>query len=434
MNCAIDAGLYPLGSCTMKHNPRLNEKLARLPGFGDLHPLQPQSTVQGALALISELMRWLTTLTGMPAVAMSPKAGAHGELCGLLAIRAAIAARGETRPRVLVPSSAHGTNPATAAFAGFTVDEVPAKADGHVDADALEAMLGPDVAAIMLTNPNTCGLFERRVKEIADHVHRAGAYFYCDGANFNAIAGRVRPGDLGVDAMHINLHKTFSTPHGGGGPGAGPVVLSAALAPFAPLPLLLNDEKGFRLIEDDAGVPGEAKPFGRMCAFHGQMGMFVRALAYMLSHGRDGIRQASEDAVLSANYILASLKDVMSAPFEGPCMHEALFDDTFLEGTGVTTLDFAKAMIDEGYHPMTMYFPLVVHGAMLIEPTESESKESLDRFVHVLGALAAEAKAGRRERFEGAPHLAPRRRLDETLAARKPILRWRPKPLAQAAE
>jgi glycine dehydrogenase subunit 2 len=434
MNCAIDAGLYPLGSCTMKHNPRLNEKLARLPGFGDLHPLQPQSTVQGALALISELMRWLTTLTGMPAVAMSPKAGAHGELCGLLAIRAAIAARGETRPRVLVPSSAHGTNPATAAFAGFTVDEVPAKADGHVDADALEAMLGPDVAAIMLTNPNTCGLFERRVKEIADHVHRAGAYFYCDGANFNAIAGRVRPGDLGVDAMHINLHKTFSTPHGGGGPGAGPVVLSAALAPFAPLPLLLNDEKGFRLIEDDAGVPGEAKPFGRMCAFHGQMGMFVRALAYMLSHGRDGIRQASEDAVLSANYILASLKDVMSAPFEGPCMHEALFDDTFLEGTGVTTLDFAKAMIDEGYHPMTMYFPLVVHGAMLIEPTESESKESLDRFVHVLGALAAEAKAGRRERFEGAPHLAPRRRLDETLAARKPILRWRPKPLPQAAE
>jgi glycine cleavage system P protein (glycine dehydrogenase) subunit 2 len=434
MNCAIDSGLYPLGSCTMKHNPRLNEKVARLPGFGDLHPLQPQSTVQGALTLISELMRWLTTLTGMPAVAMSPKAGAHGELCGLLAIRAAIAARGEVRPRVLVPSSAHGTNPATAAFAGFTVDEVPAKGDGHVDADALEAMLGPDVAAIMLTNPNTCGLFERRIREIADHVHRAGAYFYCDGANFNAIAGRVRPGDLGVDAMHINLHKTFSTPHGGGGPGAGPVVLSAALAPFAPLPLLLNDASGFRLVEDDASLPSGAKPFGRMCAFHGQMGMFVRALAYMLSHGRDGVRQASEDAVLSANYILASLKDIMSAPFEGPCMHEALFDDSFLEGTGVTTLDFAKAMIDEGYHPMTMYFPLVVHGAMLIEPTESESKESLDRFIHVLHALAGEAKAGRRERFEGAPHLAPRRRLDETLAARKPVLRWRPKPLAQAAE
>jgi len=434
MNYAIDSGLYPLGSCTMKHNPRLNEKVARLPGFGDLHPLAPQSAVQGALQLISELSRWLTVLTGMPAVAMSPKAGAHGELCGLLAIRAAVAARGEKRTRVLVPSSAHGTNPATAALAGFTVDEVPAKSDGHVDADALEAKLGPDVAAIMLTNPNTCGLFERRVKEIADRTHAAGAFFYCDGANFNAIAGRVRPGDLGVDAMHINLHKTFSTPHGGGGPGAGPVTLSAALAPYAPLPLLVHDKKGFRLIEDRDALPACAAPFGRLSAFHGQMGMFVRALAYMLSHGRDGVRQASEDAVLSANYILASLKDIMSAPFEGPCMHEALFDDSFLEGTGVTTLDFAKAMIDEGYHPMTMYFPLVVHGAMLIEPTESESKENLDRFISVLRALALAARAGERERFLQAPRLAPRRRLDETLAARKPVLRWKPKPLAHAAE
>jgi len=435
MNYAIDAGLYPLGSCTMKHNPRLNEKMARLPGFGDIHPLQPQQTVQGALALISELMRWLTALTGMPAVAMWPKAGAHGELCGLLTIRAALEARGEKRTRVLVPSSAHGTNPATAALAGFTVDEVPATEDGHVDADALEAKLGPDVAAIMLTNPNTCGLFEPRIKEMADAVHAVGGYFYCDGANFNAIAGRVRPGDLGVDAMHINLHKTFSTPHGGGGPGAGPVVLSAALAPYAPLPLLVHDSNELRVIEDRSEVPSGTDPFGRMCAFHGQMGMFVRALSYMLSHGADGIRQASEDAVLSANYILASLKDVMSAPFgDGPCMHEALFDDSFLEDTGVTTLDFAKAMIDEGYHPMTMYFPLVVHGAMLIEPTESESKESLDRFIFVLRALAEEAKAGKPERFDGAPHYAPRRRLDETAAARKPILRWRPPALPQAAE
>jgi glycine dehydrogenase subunit 2 len=436
MNYSIDAGLYPLGSCTMKHNPRLNEKMARLPGFGDLHPLQPQSTAQGALVLIGALMKWLTQLTGMPAVAMSPKAGAHGELCGLLTIRAAMAARGEHRPRILVPESAHGTNPATAAFAGFTVDEVPSTDDGHVDADALQAMLGPDVAAIMLTNPNTCGLFERRVRAIADAVHRAGAYFNFDGAKFNAIAGRVRPGDLGVDAMHINLHKTFSTPHGGGGPGAGPVVLSAALAPFAPLPLLVHDENdNFRLIEDRAELPEGAEPFGRMCAFHGQMGMFVRALSYMLSHGRDGVRQASEDAVLSANYILASLKDVMSAPFgDGPCMHEALFDDSFLDGTGVTTLDFAKAMIDEGYHPMTMYFPLVVHGAMLIEPTESESRESLDRFIHVLRTLALEAKAGKTARFAGAPRFAPRRRMDETAAARKPVLRWKPKALAQAAE
>jgi glycine dehydrogenase subunit 2 len=434
MNYAIDSGLYPLGSCTMKHNPRLNEKMARLPGFGDLHPLQPQQTAQGALALIAELMRWLTTLTGMPAVAMSPKAGAHGELCGLLTIRAAMAARGENRKRILVPSSAHGTNPATAALAGFTVDEVPAKGDGHVDADALKAMLGPDVAAIMLTNPNTCGLFERRIREMAEWAHQAGAYFYCDGANFNAIAGRVRPGDLGIDAMHINLHKTFSTPHGGGGPGAGPVVLSAALAPFAPLPLLMQDDKGFRLIESREDLPAGTQPFGRMCAFHGQMGMFVRALAYMLSHGADGIRQASEDAVLAANYILASLKGTLSAPFEGPCMHEALFDDAFLAGTGVTTLDFAKAMIDEGYHPMTMYFPLVVHGAMLIEPTESESKESLDRFIRVMSGLAREAKEGRKERFAGAPYFAPRRRLDETRAARKPVLRWTPARLPEAAE
>jgi glycine dehydrogenase subunit 2 len=434
-NYAIDSGLYPLGSCTMKHNPRLNEKMARLPGFGDLHPLAPASTTQGALELISQLMNWLTTLTGMPAVAMSPKAGAHGELCGLLAIRAAIAARGEDRKRVLVPESAHGTNPATAAFAGFTVDEVPAKPNGHVDAEALKAKLGPDVAAIMLTNPNTCGLFEGEIIDIAKAVHEAGAYFYCDGANFNAIAGKVRPGDLGIDAMHINLHKTFSTPHGGGGPGAGPVVLSERLAAYAPIPLLVADGKGFRFIEDMAAAPDGAKPFGRMCAFHGQMGMFSRALTYMLSHGRDGVRQASEDAVLSANYILVSLKDVMSAPFgDGPCMHEALFDDSFLEGTGVTTLDFAKAMIDEGYHPMTMYFPLVVHGAMLIEPTESESKESLDRFIHVLHTLAEEALAKNVARFAGAPHLAPRRRLDETAAARKPVLRWKPDAMKQAAE
>jgi glycine dehydrogenase subunit 2 len=435
MNYAIDSGLYPLGSCTMKHNPRLNEKMARLPGFGDLHPLAPQSTTQGALELISALMNWLTTLTGMPAVAMSPKAGAHGELCGLLAIRAAIAARGEDRKRILVPESAHGTNPATAAFAGFTVDEVPALPNGRVDSEALKAKLGPDVAAIMLTNPNTCGLFEGEIVEIAKAVHAAGGYFYCDGANFNAIAGRVRPGDLGIDAMHINLHKTFSTPHGGGGPGAGPVVLSERLAAYAPVPLLVADKNGLRLVDDLAAVPDGAKPFGRMCAFHGQMGMFSRALTYMLSHGRDGVRQASEDAVLSANYILASLKDVMSAPFgDGPCMHEALFDDSFLEGTGVTTLDFAKAMIDEGYHPMTMYFPLVVHGAMLIEPTESESKESLDRFIHVLRTLAIEAREKKTARFAGAPHLTPRRRLDETAAARKPVLRWKPDPIKAAAE
>lgn len=422
-NYAIDLGLYPLGSCTMKHNPRLNEKLARLPGFAALHPLQPISTVQGALELMDELAHWLKTLTNMPAVALSPKAGAHGELCGILAIQAAHKANGQGhRNVVLVPTSAHGTNPATAAQVGYTVRDVAATADGRVDLEDLKSKLGPDVAAIMLTNPNTCGLFERDIVKVSEAVHAAGAYFYCDGANFNAIAGRVRPGDLGVDAMHINLHKTFSTPHGGGGPGAGPVVLSAALAPYAPTPWVVSTGAGYDLIETPTGTA--AGSFGRMCAFHGQMGMFTRALSYMLSHGSDGVKQASEDAVLNANYILACLKDVMTPAFEGVCMHEALFDERFLDGTGVTTLDFAKAMIDEGYHPMTMYFPLVVKGAMLIEPTESESKHSVDCFIQTMRGLAEKAKAGEVERFKAAPVAAPMRRLDETRAARQPKLKW----------
>ncbi len=422
-NYAIDLGLYPLGSCTMKHNPRLNERMARLPGFGDIHPLQPVSTAQGALELMDTLAGWLMELTGASAVAMSPKAGAHGEACGMMAIKAAIEARGEGAQRriVLVPESAHGTNPATAALIGYEVRAIPAREDGTVSVDAVRAALGPEVAALMLTNPNTCGLFEPEVVAIADAVHAAGAFFYCDGANFNAIVGKVRPMDLGVDAMHINLHKTFSTPHGGGGPGAGPVVLSPALAPFAPAPFVRRDGSAFTLVESAAG--GQA--FGRMTAFHGQMGMFVRAMSYMLSHGADGMRQASEDAVLNANYVRVCLSDVMSAPFgERPCMHEALFDDTWLKGSGVTTLDFAKAMIDEGYHPMTMYFPLVVHGAMLIEPTESESRASLDLFIMTLRDLAFSVQRGDVERFSGAPYHAPRRRLDETRAARQPVLRW----------
>ena len=429
-NYSIDAGLYPLGSCTMKHNPRLNEKMARLPGFADVHPLQPQSTVPGALELIDTLAHWLMVLTGMDAVAMSPKAGAHGELCGMMAIKAAIAARGEaaTRKIVLVPDSAHGTNPATAALLGFEVRPVPARADGTVDAAAVAKLAGPDVAAIMLTNPNTCGLFEKDIVGIAAVLHGCGGYFYCDGANFNAIVGKARPGDLGVDAMHINLHKTFSTPHGGGGPGAGPVVLSQRLAAFAPVPFVRRDASGLHLVEQAQG-----DSFGRMTAFHGQMGMFVRALTYMLSHGSDGMRQASEDAVLNANYIRASLQDLFSAPFgDRPCMHEALFDDEWLKGSGITTLDFAKAMIDEGYHPMTMYFPLVVHGAMLIEPTESEPKAALDLFIMTLRDLAFSVRDGDLERFSGAPYLAPRRRLDETRAARSPVLKWLPPVAVQA--
>jgi glycine dehydrogenase subunit 2 len=364
------------------------------------------------------------TLTGMPAVAMSPKAGAHGELCGMLAIRAALDARGDDRRVVLVPESAHGTNPATAAFCGFTVENIPADERGRVDFAALTARLGPDVAAVMITNPNTCGLFEPDMKRISDAVHAAGGFVYCDGANFNAIVGKVRPGDLGVDAMHINLHKTFSTPHGGGGPGSGPVVLSAALAPFAPLPYVARTAEGFTLVEETAAGLGDS--FGRMVAFHGQMGMFVRALSYIKSHGADGLARVAEDAVLAANYVLASLKDVLSAPFaaSGPCMHEALFSDDFLDGTGLSTLDFAKAMIDEGFHPMTMYFPLVVHGAMLVEPTETESLASLDQLIGAMRHIAAAMKADPAARG-ASPHLAPRRRLDETAAARKPVLGWR---------
>jgi glycine dehydrogenase subunit 2 len=423
-NYAIDLGLFPLGSCTMKHNPRLNEKVARMPGFLDCHPLQPEATVQGALAVIDELAHWLIELTGMHAVAMSPKAGAHGELCGILCIRAALEKRGDPREVILVPESAHGTNPATAAFAGYRVEDIPATREGRVDLEALKARLGPDVAGVMITNPNTCGLFERDMKAISDAVHAAGGRGYCDGANFNAIVGRVRPGDLGIDAMHINLHKTFSTPHGGGGPGSGPVVLSELLAPFAPLPFVEKIGEGLRLVEEETAGEHHADSFGRMTAFHGQMGMFTRALTYILSHGADGLRQVSGDAVLNANYVLRSCEDLLDAPFgdSGPCMHEALFSDKGF-ADGISTLDLAKGLIDEGYHPMTMYFPLVVHGAMLVEPTETESKAGLDQFIGALRSLAERARAGD-EGLKAAPLYAPRRRLDETLAARKPLLAW----------
>ena len=421
-NYAIDLGPFPLGSCTMKHNPRLNERVARMPGFADIHPLQPKHTVQGALAVINELAFWLVDLTGMTGVAMTPKAGAHGELCGLLHIRTALEARGDTRNVVLVPESAHGTNPATAAFAGFRVESIPATTEGRVDLAALTARLGPDVAAVMITNPNTCGLFERDMKIISERVHNIGGFVYCDGANFNAIVGKVRPGDLGIDAMHINLHKTFSTPHGGGGPGSGPVVLSKALCAHRLVPYTERHADGhFTLVEEE----DDADAFGRLAAFHGQMGMFSRALAYILSHGADGLAQVAEDAVLNANYVLRALEDVLEAPFaaSGPCCHEALFTDNGLPD-GFSTIDIAKGLIDEGFHPMTIYFPLVVHGAMLIEPTETESRAGLDRFIASLRAVTLRARAGD-ETLKSAPVYAPRRRLDETLAARKPRLVWR---------
>ncbi len=413
-NYGIDGGFYPLGSCTMKHNPRLGERMARLEGLGDLHPLQPQSTVQGALELLETAAHWLTTLCGMPGVTLSPAAGAHGELAGLMAIRAAL--------EVVVPESAHGTNPASAKMCGYAIQSIPGDGRGRVDLDALLDALDMDVAAVMLTNPNTCGLFESDILEIAEAAHAKGAYFYCDGANFNAIVGRVRPGDLGIDCMHLNLHKTFATPHGGGGPGAGPVVLSEPLVPFAPVPFLHRDGKGLRLVENTAD--GIASPLGRVKGFHGQFGVIVRALAYMMSMGADGLGQVAEDAVLNANYLLARLKHVFTPSFPGPCMHEALFDDRFLKDTGVTTLDFAKALIDEGFHPMTIYFPLVVRGALLVEPTETESKASLDQFAGVMRALAARAISGDKDFFQEAPRHAPRRRLDETKAARNPVLRW----------
>jgi glycine dehydrogenase subunit 2 len=428
-NYSIDSGFYPLGSCTMKHNPRLNEKMARLAGFAEIHPFQPVSTAQGAMELIDTCAHWLTELTGMAAVAMSPAAGAHGEFCGLMCIHAAHDANAQSQRKVIiVPESAHGTNPATAALCGYTVESIPANAEGRVDIADLRAKLkehGDTVAAVMITNPNTCGLFERECIEIAEAVHDAGAYFYMDGANFNAIVGRLRIADLGVDAMHINLHKTFSTPHGGGGPGAGPTVLSAKLAPFAPVPMVVKTGEGYAS-EEHAGYGAAKQALGRMKGYHGQFGVFVRALSYMMSMGVDGLKQASGDAVLNANYLMARLSAELTPAFPGPCMHECVFDDRFLKGTGVTTLDIAKALIDEGFHPPTMYFPLVVHGALLIEPTETESKAALDQFVGSLLSLARKAKEGQTAAFQAAPQLSPRRRLDETKAARRPVLRWVP--------
>jgi len=423
-NYSIDAGLYPLGSCTMKHNPRLNEKLARLDGFAKVHPLQPSSTCQGALELIYEISYWLKELTGMEAVTMVPKAGAQGELCGMLAIKQALLSKKQShKNKVLVPDSAHGTNPATAAFLGFEVITIKSRKDGTLDFEDFKEKLDENFAAAMITNPNTCGLFENEIIEISKLIHDAGGYLYCDGANFNALVGKVKPADLGIDAMHINLHKTFSTPHGGGGPGSGPVVFSELLSDFCPTPVIEMKDETF-ILHEDMNEKNLSMSFGRLSAFHGQMGMFVRALSYMMSHGADGLRQVSEDAVLNANYIKSSLEDVLTSAYEGYCMHEVLFNDDFLEGTGVETIDFAKALIDEGYHPMTIYFPLVVHGALLVEPTETESKLSIDQFILTIRDLAKKVQEDQ-DFFKKAPKYTPIRRLDETKAARNPVLRWK---------
>ncbi len=419
LNYAIDTGLYPLGSCTMKHNPRLNEKVARHPGFAQVHPLQPESTVQGALEVIYTLQQWLATLSGLPHVPLNPAAGAHGEFAGIMVIHKAHEAKGKPRKVVLIPDSAHGTNPATAAACGYETKTIPSTKEGTVDVDAFKNLLNDDVAALMLTNPNTCGLFEPRVKEIADTLHKAGAYFYCDGANFNALVGKVRPVDFGVDVMHFNLHKTFSTPHGGGGPGCGPIAVSEELGAYLPVPKIIKEKDGYRLVREDENS------IGRLKGFNGQFGMAVRALSYMMSHGADGLRQVAEDAVLNANYILSQLREQYHVPFgQAPCMHECLLTDKLQKDKGVTTNDIAKTLIEYGIHPMTVYFPLVVQGAMLIEPTETETKASLDHFIAVMKMIAEETAKGNTQALQNNPVSTPRKRLDEVKAARNPVLKW----------
>lgn len=422
-NFSIDTNFFPLGSCTMKHNPRINEKVARLPGFSDVHPLQRDNTVQGALKLMFELENWLSTLTGLYHTTLNPSAGAHGELTGAMIIRKAHEKKGNPRKIILVPDSAHGTNPATAAMCGYTCKTIPSTQEGLVDMKAFETALkeyGKDIAAFMLTNPNTCGLFEPNVKNIADKLHNIGAYFYCDGANFNAICGKVKPADLGIDVMQFNLHKTFSTPHGGGGPGSGPVSVCEELSPYLPVPYVVKNEDGsYKLIEEDK------TSIGRIRSFSGQFGMFVRALAYMKSHGIDGLTAASENAVLNANYVLSNLKEHFNAPFNKAeksfCMHECLFSEKWQKENSVTTLDIAKALLEHDIHPMTVYFPLVVKGAMLIEPTESEPKEVLDEFIQIMKVLAQKAKDGDAQKyFQSLPQKTFRKRLNEVKAAKEP--------------
>lgn len=429
-NFSIDHGFFPLGSCTMKHNPRLNEKMARVKGFAHIHPLQPESTVQGALGLMYELQEWLAELTNLPGVCLSPAAGAHGELAGMKTIKRAHDLNGQTQRKiVLIPDSAHGTNPATAVMCGYEVRSIStSETGGRLGVAQFKEALyktcdkGSDIAGMMVTNPNTCGLFETNIVEIADLLHEAGGYFYCDGANFNALVGKVRPGDFGVDVMHINLHKTFSTPHGGGGPGSGPICCTEELAKYMPVPTVIKQGDTYKL-ETTEDRP---ETLGQLKGYHGQFGMHVRALAYMMSHGADGLKQVSEDAVLGANYILNQLKDDYHAPFaeDGPCMHEALLTDKHQKEAGVTTLDIAKALCENGIHPMTVYFPLVIPGTMLIEPTETESKDSMDRFITVMKGFAADVKAGDTEKYHEFPRSTPRRRLDEVKAARNPVLRF----------
>jgi glycine dehydrogenase subunit 2 len=420
-NAAVDLAPYPLGSCTMKYNPKLNEKVARLPGFSGAHPLQPSELSQGLLELFYRLETQLAEISGLDRVTLQPAAGAQGELAGIMMIRAYHEHRGEQRRKVMVPDSAHGTNPASAALNGYDVVAIPSGDDGILHPEAIEAAMDEEVAALMITNPNTLGLFEEHITRICEIVHAKGGLVYGDGANLNALLGVARPGDMGIDVMHFNLHKTFSTPHGGGGPGAGPVGVKEVLAPYLPVPVVRKraGNAGFELSND---VP---HTIGRLHGNLGNVGVLVRAFCYILSLGSDGLRRCAEMAVLNANYVLARLRDTYHVPCDGPVMHECVLSDRNLRDSGVTTLDIAKRLIDYGFHPPTIYFPLIVHGALMIEPTESESPEELERLVESLLAIEAEAREDP-ELVRSAPHRTRHSRLDETRAARKPVLRWQP--------
>jgi glycine dehydrogenase subunit 2 len=419
-NHSIDVGMYPLGSCTMKYNPRINEQLARLPGFARLHPYAPPHHCQGALQLMYELSNLLAEIAGFARVSLQPAAGAHGELTGVMMIRAYHTAAGRPRRTVLVPDTAHGTNPASSKLAGYEVVEIPSGKDGILTPEAVQKAMNDDVAAIMLTNPNTLGLFESNICEIAQVIHDGGGLVYCDGANLNSIVGLARPGDMGVDVMQFNLHKTFATPHGGGGPGAGPVGVSAALEPFLPVPLVEKHGDRFVLVDD------RPQSIGRMKGFYGNFAVLVRAYAYIRELGHAGLKHAAEMAVLNANYVRAKLEGTYYLPYPRRSMHEVVFSDKNLEQYGVTTLDVAKRLLDYGFHPPTVYFPLVVHGALMIEPTETESLETLDEFVAAMLRIADEAKT-EPDTVRSAPHNTVVGRLDEVKAAREPVLRWEPK-------
>ena len=420
LNYSIDTTFFPLGSCTMKYNPRVQEEIARMPGFADLHPLADDADSQGALRLVYELQDWLAAIVGMDAASLTPAAGAQGELAGILISRAYHQSRGEgeQRKRVVIPDSAHGTNPATAAMAGYTVSEVPSDSLGNVDVSQLSSYLGPDVSAFMLTLPSTLGMFESQIEEIVRQVHDCGALLYMDGANLNALVGRAAPGVLGIDIMHFNLHKTFSTPHGGGGPGAGPIAVREWLSDFLSGPVVVRTEDGAFETSDPP------RSIGRLSGSYGNFGVALRAYAYIRTLGSDGLREVSEAAVINANYLLARLRDAYDVPFDRRCLHEALLTGKKQRQNDVRTLDIAKRLLDYGYYAPTIYFPLVVDEAMLIEPTESESKEAIDAFCDAMLAIAQESESDP-ELVTSAPHVTPVRRLDEAKAARKPILRWK---------